>query len=268
MVAEAQPTPQVPRSISSTGRGTLGFALALALHGGIGLALTKVDLSHLYEREAIVEMDVREPPPPPPEPKEPPPEPPKPEPVKPRIVAHRVPQPPVPQPPPTAAPPPPNETPPEPPKNAPPPVFGISMDSVVSGDSGMAVPVGNTLMTKERKRGPVGPVQAYSAQGTAPQGLVPETELAEMPVKIFVPESEDLYPEEARKLGIEGKVVLRLTLDERGRVTAVRVVTPGGYGFDEAAKKAMKQAKFLPGKTSDGKAVPTTITYTYSFGIS
>jgi TonB family protein len=57
-------------------------------------------------------------------------------------------------------------------------------------------------------------------------------------------------------------------LDEKGRVAAIRVVTPLGYGFDDAAKKAMKQAKFLPGKTSDGKAVPTTITYTYSFVVS
>jgi protein TonB len=248
-------------------REALGFAVAVVFHGAIGLALSNVDLSRLSEREAVVEMDVREPPPPPPpEPEPPKPEPP-PEPVKPRIVAHRAPPPPVPQPP-SSAPPPPNEIPPEPPKNAAPPVFGISMDSVVSGDANMAVAVGNTLMTKERKKAPPGPVQGYSPEGTAPPAPVPETELAEMPVQVFVPNSEDLYPEEARKLGIEAKVVMRLTLDEKGRVAGIRIVTPVGYGFEEAAKKAMRQAKFIPGKTSDGKAVPTTITYTYSFVVS
>jgi len=124
------------------------------------------------------------------------------------------------------------------------------------------------LMTKERKRAPAGPVQPYSPEGTAPLAPVPETELSEMPVVVFMPDSGDLYPEEARKLGIEAKVVMRLSLDEKGRVVAVRVVKPVGYGFEDAAKKAMKQARFLPGKTSDGKSVPTTITYTFDFSIS
>lgn len=254
---------------SSSSRSAIALVLALAFHAAIGLGLSNVDLSRLSERDATVEMEVREPPPPPPpEPEPPKPEPPKPEPepVKPRIVAHRTPPPPVPQPP-SQAPPPPNETPPEPPKNAAPPVFGISMDSVVSGDANMAVAVGNTLMTKERKK-PPGPVQPYSPEGTAPLAPVPETELSEMPVAVFVPDSSDMYPEEARKLGIEAKVVMRLSLDEKGRVVTVRVVKPVGYGFEEAAKKAMKQARFLPGKTSDGKSVPTTITYTFDFAIS
>src|SRR5688572_6111044 len=46
------------------------------------------------------------------------------------------------------------------------------------------------------------------------------------------------YPAEAQAKGVEADVVLALDIDETGRVTAVEVVEPAGYGFDEAARAA------------------------------
>jgi len=62
------------------------------------------------------------------------------------------------------------------------------------------------------------------------------------------------YPMIARKLGKEGKVVLRLTIDERGNLLNVEIVEKADYGFTEAAIEAVKRSTFLPAKR-DGKPV-------------
>jgi protein TonB len=58
----------------------------------------------------------------------------------------------------------------------------------------------------------------------------------------------------ARKLGKEGKVILRLTIDEKGNLLSLEVMEKGGYGFTEAAVEAVKKSTFLPAK-KDGKGV-------------
>lgn len=63
-------------------------------------------------------------------------------------------------------------------------------------------------------------------------------------LKIVKPE----YPRFARRLGKEGKVVLRLFIDEHGRLISVEIVEKAGYGFDEAAIEAVKASSFQPAK--------------------
>jgi len=43
-----------------------------------------------------------------------------------------------------------------------------------------------------------------------------------------------------------GKVVLRLTIDEKGNLVNVEVVEDAGYGFAEAAIAAVKKSTFTP----------------------
>jgi protein TonB len=50
----------------------------------------------------------------------------------------------------------------------------------------------------------------------------------------------------ARRLGKEGKVVLRLFINEKGRLLNVEVVERAGYGFTEAAVEAVKMSTFSP----------------------
>jgi len=54
------------------------------------------------------------------------------------------------------------------------------------------------------------------------------------------------YPIMARRLGKEGKVLLRLTIDENGELLDVEVLESAPYGFTEAAVEAVKKSKFLP----------------------
>ncbi len=54
------------------------------------------------------------------------------------------------------------------------------------------------------------------------------------------------YPAFARRIGKEGTVLLRLTLDDRGTLSRVEVMNKAGYGFDEAALAAVKASRFRP----------------------
>ncbi len=73
------------------------------------------------------------------------------------------------------------------------------------------------------------------------------------------------YPRGARQRGEEGDVKLELRISARGVVEAVTVVTSSGYSeLDEAAKRAVKTARFTPAK-SGKKSVPTTAQMTLTF---
>jgi protein TonB len=56
-----------------------------------------------------------------------------------------------------------------------------------------------------------------------------------------------VYPEIARKAGIEGRVFVQFVVDERGRVNNPKVIRGIGGGCDEAAIAAVQKAKFKPG---------------------
>ena len=63
-----------------------------------------------------------------------------------------------------------------------------------------------------------------------------------------------VYPEQARRLGREGRVVLRLTIDARGNLLNVVVLQTPGFGFEEAAVEAVKRSAFRPAMVN-GQAV-------------
>ena len=72
------------------------------------------------------------------------------------------------------------------------------------------------------------------------------------------------YPERALKDHVEGYVGLELDLDTSGNVVGVRVTTPGGHGFDDAAREAARRFTFDPAKRR-GVPVPSTVQFTYEF---
>ena len=56
------------------------------------------------------------------------------------------------------------------------------------------------------------------------------------------------YPALAKRMDKEGSVLLRVTIDERGKPVDVEVVNKAGFGFDEEAVKAVKNSTFVPAK--------------------
>lgn len=62
----------------------------------------------------------------------------------------------------------------------------------------------------------------------------------------FVYREIPVYPQIARRLGKEGKVVLRLTLNEKGELVNIEVIEGAPYGFTESAIEAVKKSRFSP----------------------
>lgn len=261
-----------------TRRDLITYAGALALHAVIGYVFLRLPPSTLH-RSHIVEFEIKPPPPapaltppaPPPPPIErPPPPPPR------KILARRrvAEPPPPPTPPPT---PPPNAEPPkDPPKDPPKPVFGVTMDSITEGPSSFAVPIGNTTMIDPVKSGKhTGPVAALPAAPAPLENPKPYRPVSALQVKTMPSIDADEcgrgvpYPQQARERGIEGNVILRVSLDEKGRVHDIKVVSGLGHGLDEAAVKALRtspKCKFTPAIASDGLPAAYVIpAYTFHF---
>jgi protein TonB len=67
-----------------------------------------------------------------------------------------------------------------------------------------------------------------------------------------------VYPEIAKRAGVEGKVYIKAYVDENGNITKAEVLKGIGAGCDEAALDAVKKTKFKPGKQR-GKPVKVQV---------
>ena len=72
------------------------------------------------------------------------------------------------------------------------------------------------------------------------------------------------YPEKAKSLGIEGKVILEVDIDENGVIKSIKIIKSVGYGLDESAIETVKQYKFSPGEIN-GIKVPVKILLPINF---
>lgn len=71
-------------------------------------------------------------------------------------------------------------------------------------------------------------------------------------------QSKIVYPEIAKRAGVEGRVYILAFVDESGNVTKAEVIKGIGAGCDEAALDAVKKTKFKPGKQR-GKSVKVQV---------
>jgi protein TonB len=97
------------------------------------------------------------------------------------------------------------------------------------------------------------PLVSHNVAGSGAGNLI-ETRFGASVAPAFLHREMPVYPLIARKLGREGKVVLKLTIDENGNLLDVDVIEKAGYGFTEAAVEAVKKSTFLPAK-KDGKPI-------------
>ena len=72
-------------------------------------------------------------------------------------------------------------------------------------------------------------------------------------------QSKIVYPEIAKRVGVEGKVLVQAIVDETGKVISVNTIKGIGAGCDEVAMDAVRKSEFLPGKQR-GKTVKTQVT--------
>jgi TonB family protein len=76
-----------------------------------------------------------------------------------------------------------------------------------------------------------------------------------------------VYPESAREEGIQGKVLVKLIVDEKGNVSSTEVVQSVNEELDKAAVDAIKKTKFNPAM-KDNKPVKCEIAIPVMFKLS
>lgn len=82
---------------------------------------------------------------------------------------------------------------------------------------------------------------------------------------VLVSRTLPAYPERARRLGIEGQVVLRFVVDQFGRVERDIQVIDSFPMFDQAAIDAVRQWRFSPARDRNGNAVRVVISVPLQF---
>ena len=71
------------------------------------------------------------------------------------------------------------------------------------------------------------------------------------------------YPPEARQLGIEGKILVRLVVDETGKVRSTTLVSKLGHGLDELALTRARDLVFEPAIDTDNRPVSSVVVWTF-----
>ncbi|MDI7261015.1 MAG: energy transducer TonB [Thermodesulfobacteriota bacterium] len=113
------------------------------------------------------------------------------------------------------------------------------------------IPLQSNLSPKTDMQGAV----SFSKETVNPPiSQTQEVELGSGEGPKFLRRTLPIYPVMARRMGKEGRVVLRLTIDEKGNLSNVEVIENAGYGFAEAAVEAVRKSSFLPA-LKDGKPV-------------
>lgn len=111
---------------------------------------------------------------------------------------------------------------------------------------------------------PPAPPQPAPPQPAPPQPVGPVTLTTELAVSCAA-RPPPVYPPLSRRLGETGKVVLRVELDETGRVSAAQVLTSSGFiRLDEAALAAVRSWRCEPARR-DGQAVHAMATQPFKF---
>jgi TonB family protein len=123
----------------------------------------------------------------------------------------------------------------------------VASAGFASNSAGKAAASGNRGAVQS---GGFGTVEIAPAAKAAPK----QAEEAAIQSVVILSKPNPLYTDEARKLGIEGEVLVEVNFLASGQVRAVRVVKGLGHGLDEAALHAAEQIRFKPA-LQEGHAV-------------
>ncbi len=141
--------------------------------------------------------------------------------------------------------------------------FGIRLENTVQAapGTGIAVPTGDTLAADPAAPRPKKPGTGDGTGEGAPEPVTAPLASVKTRPKLLS-DSVAAYPMDVRRLGIQGRVVLELVVDEEGRVVRSRVVKSLHPRLDEAALAASKGLRFSPATVDN---TPTTVKIPYNY---
>jgi protein TonB len=143
-------------------------------------------------------------------------------------------------------------------KPAPAPVTGLNTASTVTDGAGPVFATGDTVMGTPA---PVAvaprPAAAVVEETSPPPAAKPEAPAGPRAPARLLQKVAPPYPEAARSEGLEGEVVLMLTIDTRGHVTAVRLVKGLAPPLDAAAVEAARATLWDPARVGDTPVITT-----------
>jgi periplasmic protein TonB len=214
---------------------TAFITFSLVVHGAFAYGIGELEVKKSHAATAIQLAEAKKPvKKPPPAKVEPPPRKPEPKVREARPAAAKPPE----------APPPPTDAPPPTPALNDLPDFGVSLSGGVDG-TGIALPLGGSARSGPRAAQPAKSAAKRLLPVSAAAGVLdPCEDPPAKPTPRNVPQPAGT--EAARAAGVEGKVRVQLTVDENGRVVDVKLLQGLGYGLDEAALAAARQAEFEP----------------------
>src|SRR5262245_20938524 len=167
-------------------------------------------------------------------------------------------------------------TPPPPPDQPPPPPDDsggspeIAMPDIAPSATGVAVASGQRTTGRIGRGGSGGGTGSGTGAGAASEP--PPTPVSVATIKTramprgdygFFDAGKD-YPAEARQLGIEGVIRVRLVVDDKGKVKSAVLLNKLGHGLDELALDRAKKIEFEPAKDTDNKAVSSVVVWTFN----
>ncbi len=148
----------------------------------------------------------------------------------------------------------------------------IKLDNLAPPGRGVAVAPGPRTVGRVGKGGKGGGDGRGTGSGTA-AGAPPAQPVSIAVLKTrarprrgqdYIDMDKD-YPAEARRLGIEGQIKVRLAISAEGKVTQRKLLTRLGHGLDELALRSADQLEFDPATDSDDRAVASTEVWTFTF---
>lgn len=113
----------------------------------------------------------------------------------------------------------------------------------------------------------IGPPPSNAVEEDEDEVFVIVEQMPELIGGIGSVQSKIVYPELAKRVGIEGRVVVQFTVDKEGNVVNPTVIRSIGGGCDEEAVRAVSMAKFKPGKQR-GRPVSVQYSIPVSFTLT
>ena len=142
----------------------------------------------------------------------------------------------------------------------------VQMEDIAPAARGVAVKAGKRNTGHVGRGGSGGGTGAGSGTGTGnetpPPVSVATIKKAAMPKGDYSYSGTD-YPPEAKQLGIEGPIRVRLIVDDKGKVKQATLLNRLGHGLDELALTRAKQIEFEPARDTDDRAVTSVVVWTF-----